>query len=85
MKMKHKFFGSFAAALLFGLLMFSACNKTVQNNLGAEGSADTTAVKNKVLFIIIDGAVGDEVRKVQAPTFVNMADNSIFSQRRTIQ
>ncbi len=75
--MKYNFFGSFVAAFL--LMMFAACNKSVQNNLGAESSADTAVVKNKVLFIIIDGAVGDEVRKTQAPTFVNMADNSIFS------
>lgn len=57
----------------------TACNKSVQNNLGTESTADTSAVKNKVLFIVIDGAVGDEVRKAQAPTLVNMADNAIYS------
>ncbi|MCH5688244.1 DUF4983 domain-containing protein [Niabella sp. W65] len=77
--MKHKFLGSIGLLIASGLLVFTACNKSVQNNLGAEGSADTTTVKNKVLFLVIDGAVGDEVRKVQAPTFVNMADNAIYS------
>ncbi|MCH5720665.1 alkaline phosphatase family protein [Niabella hibiscisoli] len=77
--MKHKFLGSIGLIIASGLLVFTACNKSVQNNLGAEGSADTTTVKNKVLFLVIDGAVGDEVRKAQAPTLVNMADNAIYS------
>ncbi|MCH5597296.1 alkaline phosphatase family protein [Niabella ginsengisoli] len=77
--MKNKFLGGIVTSLLSGLLILSACNKSVQSDLGGEGDADTTVIKNKVLFIMIDGAVGDEVRKVQAPTLVNMADNAIFS------
>ncbi|WP_346238903.1 alkaline phosphatase family protein [Niabella insulamsoli] len=77
--MNKRFFGGFVASVLAGLLVLAACNKSVQNDLGGDGGADTTAVKNKVLFIMIDGAVGDEVRKIQAPTLVNMADNAIFS------
>ena len=77
--MRNLFSGALIAMSLSVLLMLAACNKSVQNNLGAEGSADTTTVINKVLFLLIDGAVGDEVRKVQAPTLVNMAENSIYS------
>ncbi len=77
--MHIKIFRKFPLYGLIALSLLASCNKAVQNNLGAEGTADTTTVTNKVLFLLIDGAVGDEVRKVQAPTLVNMAENSIYS------
>lgn len=76
--MMHKLIKHIGFILAAGLLL-TACNKSVQNELGAERSADTVTVKNKVLLVLIDGAVGDEVRKVQAPNLVVMADNSIYS------
>lgn len=65
--------------LIAGGLLLTACNKSVQNDLGAEGTADTVSVKNKVLLVLVDGAAGDEVRKIQAPNLVLMADNAIYS------
>lgn len=62
------------------LVVVAACNKPlVEANSGVEVPSDTTARTEKVLLILIDGAVGDEYRSLALPTLKSLEQNSIFS------
>jgi|GEM_PF-421620 len=65
---------------LAATLAFIACNKTFDNTLQQDYGADGGAgKKQKMLVIIVDGAVGGEVQRVQAPYLTVLADNAIYS------
>jgi hypothetical protein len=77
---KHKWLPG--AMLLLGsvLVIVSGCNKPFPDTLQKDyGSADQSAVERKALLIIVDGAVGREVRKAMPPTLTSLTDFSIYS------
>ncbi|MFT4094432.1 MAG: DUF4983 domain-containing protein [Niabella sp.] len=66
--------------LVTALLAVMACNKTNPNTLtSSESSEVATATKNKVLYIIVDGAKGSEVESVSPPVLTGLTDHSIYS------
>lgn len=65
---------------LVALTTYTACNKTFENTLTEDYGADGgQGKKQKMLVLIVDGAVGTEVRRTQAPYLSVMADNAIYS------
>lgn len=59
---------------------FIGCNKTFDNTLQQDYGDDGGAgKKQKMLVIIVDGAVGGEVQRMQAPYLTVLADNAIYS------
>lgn len=61
-------------------IVVAACNKTFDNTLRADYGPDGGAgKKQKMLVILVDGAVGLEVQKAKAPYLTVLSDNAIYS------
>lgn len=62
------------------LVLIYSCNKTFPNQLPGNGTEEpTNLVARKTLLIIVDGAVGSEVKLMAPPTLNSLVDFSIFS------
>jgi hypothetical protein len=62
------------------LTAFTSCNKANDAQLvSSESSEGVVAQKPKVLFIVVDGAVGSEVRTIAPPNLMQLASHSIYS------
>ena len=68
------------AIFLLLALAATSCNKPFDNTLKEDYGADGGAgKKQKMLVIIVDGAVGKEVQKAQPPFLNVLTDNAIYS------
>lgn len=68
------------AILLLLAIGITCCNKPFDNTLTADYGADGGAgKKQKMLVILVDGAVGKEVQKAQPPFLNVLTDNAIYS------
>jgi len=68
--------------IIIAAIIFLSCNKGFDRLLDNNDYEDTTgavAKAPKVLFLVVDGARGDAVRKAQAPTLQTMEDHAIYS------
>ncbi|MGC4235692.1 MAG: alkaline phosphatase family protein [Niabella sp.] len=75
---KAIFHCTFAAVL--AAVAFSACNKSVNNGLESPDNAQNPQAKErKVLMIVIDGGLGNEIKKIAAPVITDLTENAIFS------
>src|SRR6187399_2359059 len=62
------------------LAMLYSCNKTFPNQLPANGTETAPSlVARKTLLIVVDGAVGSQVKLMAPPTLNSLVDFSIFS------
>ncbi len=62
------------------LVLIYSCNKTFPNQLPGNGTEEpTNLVARKTLLIIVDGAVGSQVKLMAPPTLNSLVDFSIFS------
>jgi hypothetical protein len=72
-----------SVAVLFLLALattYTSCNKPFDNTLKEDYGADGGAgKKQKILVIMVDGAVGKEVKKAQPPFLSVLTDNAIYS------
>ncbi|RYZ51114.1 MAG: hypothetical protein EOO14_18415, partial [Chitinophagaceae bacterium] len=72
---------TFAGILAGFALLLTACNKpfpdTRENDGG--GNGELAAMQRKILLIVVDGAVGTEVRAAMPPTLNGLLDFSIYS------
>ncbi|MBO9593813.1 MAG: DUF4983 domain-containing protein [Niabella sp.] len=67
-------FGISCCVLILG------CNKTFESKLeSAQENNPPEQRVNKVLFLMIDGLVGTEMKKINAPTISSMVNNAIYS------
>ncbi|MCD2424663.1 DUF4983 domain-containing protein [Niabella pedocola] len=58
----------------------ASCNKTNNATLTSSTSGEgAVAQKPKVLFIVVDGAMGTEVKAAAPPTLMQMTDHAIYS------
>lgn len=67
--------------IIIAIILFS-CNKGFDRLLDNNDYEDTTgaiAKVPKVLFLVVDGARGEAVRKSQAPVLQSMSDHAIYS------
>lgn len=77
----NKIAGLLLAASVMAMSLFS-CNKDFENTLKQEYGSDTSLINKgtrKTLLIIVDGALGSEVRAITPPTLSTIADFSIYS------
>jgi hypothetical protein len=68
--------------IIFVAFVLGSCNKGFDRLLDGNNTEDTTGVvakTPKVLFLVVDGARGESVRKAQAPNLQMMAENAIYS------
>src|SRR6186713_2147400 len=68
--------------IIIAAIIFSSCNKgfdRLLDNNEYEDTTGTVAKASKVLFLVVDGARGEAVRKAQAPTLQTMSDHAIYS------
>ena len=78
---KKKLTAATSVLLLAMLAIVFSCNKTFKDTLppndGTGGQVDL--VSRKVLLIVVDGALGSEVKTIAPPTLSSLVDFSIFS------
>lgn len=68
------------ATMLAAIVVLISCNKPFPDTLENEYSEEPVkAIDRKVLLIVVDGAVGSEVRAAMPPTLNSLIDFSIFS------
>ncbi|WP_447640635.1 MULTISPECIES: LamG-like jellyroll fold domain-containing protein [Chitinophagaceae] len=68
--------------LLMGVLsaISVACNKNNNATLtSAKNSATTSSLQQKVLFVVVDGAMGTEMQAVTPPVLTGLTNHAIFS------
>ena len=68
--------------IITAAIIFLSCNKGFDRLLDNNNYEDTTgavAKIPKVLFLVVDGARGEAVRRAQAPTLQAMSDHAIYS------
>ncbi len=71
--------GGFAMVTAFMLLQIS-CNKTNDAALKSSANSVTPAsLQQKVLFIIVDGAMGTEAKLIAPPVLTGLTNHAIFS------
>lgn len=74
-----KYLLKFAGVLMIALIA-AACNKTFKNNLEpGDLNVGQKNYQRKVLFIMIDGGVGNEVRTMNLPILNSLGDYSVYS------
>ena len=82
LKMRKNIFHTLigVAAIAVATTTYTSCNKpfepTLQEDYGTDGGVSKT---QKMLVIVVDGAVGLEVQKIQPPYISVLTDNSIYS------
>lgn len=79
--LQKKIISSGSFMLLSTLLLIFSCNKPFPNTLKNDntGVGTTNTVVPKTLLIVVDGAVGSEVRDANPPTLNSLIDFSIYS------
>lgn len=77
---QSKVFAAVGLMLSALLLFILSCNKPFPNTLQNEAGTDSVnSVNRKVLFIVVDGAVGTEVQASAPPTLNSLVDYSIYT------
>lgn len=69
-------------AVILSAILLSACNKGFDRLLQERDYEDTTGVTGKqpkILFLLVDGARGEAVRRAQASHLQELSDNAIYS------
>ncbi|MCF3110395.1 DUF4983 domain-containing protein [Niabella sp. CC-SYL272] len=65
---------------IFCFFLLSGCNKSFDNQLKSSDENDPPAQKvNKVLFVMVDGLVGEQLKAVNPPVISSVISNSIYS------
>lgn len=69
-----------SVTIFAAMVAFVACNKPFPDTLEKEYFEEPVkAIERKILLILVDGAVGSEVRAAMPPTLNSLVDFSIFS------